>query len=83
MKNSYELYKGATIMVDYQVQDNQDIIDFFEEGSMFEGWATLNWIDEDEGTFTIKEMPEDVLSVEYLLCMNMDTEEFEFYERGK
>jgi len=77
----YELYEGATIMVDYRAQNNQDIIDYFEERSMFEGWATLSWIDEDEGTFTIKEMPEDVLSVEYLLCMNLETEQFEFYEK--
>jgi len=77
----YELYDGVTIMVDYQAQNNQDIIDYFEEISMFEGWATLNWIDEDEGTFTIKEMPLDVLSVEYLVCMNMETKQYEFYEK--
>jgi len=77
----YELYDGVTIMVDYQAQNNQDIIDYFEEISMFEGWATLNWIDEDEGTFTIKEMPLDVLSVEYLVCMNMGTKQYEFYEK--
>ena len=81
MKN-YELYEGVSILVDYKAQNNQDLIDYFEEGSMFEGWASLNWINEDDGTFTIKELPEDVLSVEYLLCMNMETEEFEFYEKG-
>jgi len=81
MTSNYELYEGVSILVDYKAQNNQDIIDFFEEGSMFEGWATLNWIDEVEGLFTIKEMPEDVLSVEYLLCMNMETEEYEFYEK--
>ena len=81
MIKNYELYEGVTILVDYKAQNNQDLIDYFEEGSMFEGWATLNEIDEDEGTFTIKEMPLVVLSVEYLLCMNMDTEQFEFYEK--
>ena len=79
----YELYKGATILVDYRAQNRQDIKDFFEEGSMFEGWATLNWIDEEKGEFTIKEMPYDVMSVEYLLCINIDTGEYEFYEKGK
>ncbi len=68
-------------MVDYQAQNNQDIIDFFEEQSMFEGWATLNTINEEEGTFTIKEMPHDVLSVEYLIAMNLSTNQHEFYQK--
>ncbi len=79
--NEFEIYQGASIMVDYQAQNNQDIIDFFEEQSMFEGWATLNTINEEEGTFTIKEMPHDVLSVEYLIAMNLSTNQHEFYQK--
>lgn len=75
----FETYIGATIMVDYRAQNNQDIIDYFEEKSMFEGWATLGSFDEDEGVFTIEDMPLDVLSVEYLIAMNLDTEQMEFY----
>ena len=37
----YELYEGATILVDYKAQNNQDLIDYFEESSMFEGGRTV------------------------------------------
>ena len=79
----YELYKGATIMVDYKAQYHQDIIDYFEELSMFEGWATLQDIDEEEGLFYMAEMPLTPISVEYLIVMNEDTNEFEYYNKGK
>lgn len=74
---SYELYKGCEIIVDYEAQNNLDIIDYFEEVSNFEGYATLNTFDRDEGTFTIKGMELDILSCEYLITMNIDTNEFE------
>ncbi len=77
----YELYPGASVMVDYRAQNNQDIIDYFEELSMFEGWSTLASIDEDKGEFTIAEMPMDVMSVEYLVLLNHETQEYEFYDK--
>ena len=75
-----ELYIGATIIVDYKAQSNQNIIDYFEEASMFEGWATLGTIDKFIDEFSIKEMPDVKLPLSCLICMNMETQEFEYYK---
>lgn len=74
----YDLYKGCEIIVDYKSQLNQDIIDFFKEASNFEGYATLENIDYESGLFTIKSMPYDWISFEYLIVMNYNTNEFEY-----
>ena len=67
--------------MDYRAQFHQDIIDYFEERSNLEGWATLHEIDEEEGLFWIEEMPLTPLSVEYLILLNQDTNEFEYYKK--
>ena len=72
MLNTYELYNGAEIIVDYKSQNNQDIIDHFEENSNFEGFASLHSIDVAQGLFTIEGFPLDYLSIEYLIAMNMN-----------
>jgi len=70
--NMIELYKGADIIVDYEAQNNQDIIDHFEENSNFEGFARLNTIDIETGLFTIEGFPLDFLSLEYLIIYTED-----------
>lgn len=67
-----ELYKGAEIIVDYQAQNNQDIIDYFEENSNFEGLTRLNSIDYEGGLFTIEGFPRDYISLEYLIVYTDD-----------
>lgn len=74
----YNLYKGCDIIVDYKSQLNQDVIDCFEEDSNFEGYATLDKIDYKKGLFTIEKMPYDLISFEYLIVMNDDTNEYEY-----
>ena len=78
MLDNYELYIGCDILVDYKSQLNQDVIDFFEDASNFEGFATLNSIDFNEGLFTIKGLSDDYISLEYLMAMNINTNEFEY-----
>ena len=80
MMFNYELYKGCEIIVDYKAQNNQDIIDYFEEASNFEGYATLNTFDVNEGLFTIQGMELDYISCVYLIVMNQDTNEFEYLD---
>lgn len=41
-----ELYKGATVIIDYENSNNLDLIDFFEEQSLFEGYATITNFDD-------------------------------------
>ena len=79
----YELHTGCDIIVDYQSQYSQDVIDFFEEKSNFEGFASLGTMDIKEGTFTIKEMPLDEISLEYLIVMNLDSNEYEYIDLGR
>jgi len=64
------LYKGCEILVDYKAQYNQDVIDYFEEASNFEGYAELDQIDYEAGIFTIKDLPMNWISLEYLVVMN-------------
>ena len=45
-----------------------------------EGFATLNTIDLIDGTFTIKGMELDVISIKYLIAMNIHTDEYEYVE---
>ena len=77
MLENYEIYPGCEIIVDYTAQNNQDIIDFFEESSNFEGYSSLNTIDYIEGLFTIKGMELDFISLEYLIVLNQVTNEYE------
>ena len=79
----YELYKGASILVDYNMTHRKEVIAYFEENSNFEGWATLHEIDEENGLFWMAEMPLTPLSVEYLVIMNQNTNEFEYYKKEK
>ena len=76
--SKYELYKGADIIVDYESQNNLDIIDYFREASNYEGYATLHHIDYTEGLFYIEGMELDPLSLEYLICLNQNTNEYEY-----
>ena len=77
MLENYEIYPGCEIIVDYTAQNNQDIIDFFEESSNFEWYSSLNTIDYIEGLFTIKGMELDFISLEYLIVLNQVTNEYE------
>ena len=76
-EHDYEIYPGCEIIVDYESQNNLDIIDHFNEASNFEGYAALNSIDYDDGIFTIKGMELDPLSLEYLIVLNQVTNEYE------
>lgn len=76
--NKYDLYEGAEILVDYESQYNIDIIDYFEESSNFEGYATLFNIDFDEGVFYIEDMEEYPMSIDYLIVLNICTNEYEY-----
>ena len=80
MLKNYEIYPGCEIIVDYEAQNNQDVIDHFEEASNFEGYSSLNSIDYKEGLFTVKGLELDFISLEYLIVMNQDTNEFEYIE---
>lgn len=78
-----ELYKGAEIIVDYKAQNNQDIIDYFEENSNFEGFAHLNSIDYEEGLFTIEGFPLDYIALEYLIVYTDSGVEYYSQMEGK
>ena len=80
MLENYEIYPGCEIIVDYTAQLNQDVIDHFEEASNFEGYSSLNSIDYEEGLFTIKGLELDFISLEYLIVMNIETNEYEHIE---
>lgn len=80
---NYELYHGAEILVDYKAQNNQDIIDYFEEQSNFEGYARLASINFEEGLFTVEGLPLDFISFEYLIAMNIETNEYEYVNGSK
>ena len=83
LNGKYELYKGCDVIVDYKSQLNQDVIDYFEEKSNFEGFATLEKIDFEDGLFCIEDLPLEPISIEYLIVMNIDTNEFEYMELSK
>jgi len=80
MLENYEIYPGCEIIVDYESQNNQDIIDHFNECSNFEGYAALNSIDYKEGLFTIKGCELDFISLEYLIVLNQVTNEYEYIQ---
>ena len=77
---NYELYKGCEIIVNYEAQNNQDIIDYFEENSNLEGYATLNSFNAREGLFTIEGFELDFISCVYLIVMDIDTNEYEYLD---
>ena len=80
MLENYEIYLGCDILVDYKSQLNQDVIDFFEDASNFEGYAALKTIDYKEGLFSIEGLELDFISFEYLIVMNQVTNEYEHIE---
>jgi len=42
-----KLYNGLEVIVDYESSNDLDLIDWFEEQSMFEGFATITSFDDD------------------------------------
>ena len=76
--NKYDLYKGAEVIVDYNSQDNKDIINYFEDASNFEGYATLLNIDFELKIFYIEDMEQDPISIDYLIVLNNNTNENEY-----
>jgi len=76
--NKYDLYKGAEIRVDYESQYNLDIIDYFEESSNFEGYARLVSIDFDLKIFYIEDMEQYPISINCLIALNIDSNEYEY-----
>lgn len=48
MLENYEIYPGCDVIVDYESQNNLDIINHFNEASNFEGYAKLHSIDYEE-----------------------------------
>ena len=82
MKNNlikeYDLYKGAEVIVDYNSQNNKDIINYFEDASNFEGYATLINIDFDLKIFYIEDMEQHPISINCLIALNNNTNEIEY-----
>ena len=76
----YEIYKGCDVVVDYQSQHDQDIIDHFEEKSNFEGWASLLKIDFNKGFFYIDELKDNPISIEHLIMINQISNDLEFID---
>ena len=76
--NKYDLYKGAEVIVDYNLQDNKDIINYFEDASNFEGYATLISIDFDLKIFYIEDMEQYPISIDCLIALNNNTNENEY-----
>ena len=75
----YELYKGASVVVDYQRTGIDDLVDSFEEESNFEGFAILDRIDLEAGEFFIEEFSRPI-SLDYLIVFNHDAKEYEYYD---
>ena len=76
--NEYDLYKGAEVIVDYYLQDNKDNINYFEDASNFEGYATLLNIDFELKIFYIEDMEQDPISIDCLIALNNNTNENEY-----
>ena len=76
--NEYDLYKGAEVIVDYNSQDNKDIINYFEDSSNFEGYSTLLSIDFDLRVFYIEDMEQYPISINCLIALNNNTNENEY-----
>jgi hypothetical protein len=76
----YDLSVGAEVLIDYNSQNNQDIIDVFEEESNLEGFATILKIDEEEGLLWFEGMPLSPVSFEYVCAIDLNTNEMEELE---
>ena len=62
-----KLYKGLSVLVDYKYTNNSDIIDWFEDSSNFEGWATItSW---DDSYCFIEDCPY-AISLEYIITLD-------------
>ena len=78
IRNDYELYHGADIMVDYKKVSNGHFIDYFEDSSNLEGFATLASIDLFNSTFKIKEYLNINIPLCFLIAMSLDSNEMDF-----
>ena len=75
----FELYEGSEVIVDYHGTEQQDIIDYFDEESNFEGYATLDFIDYSNGKFYIKELENKAISLNNLIAINSLTNDYQYY----
>ena len=75
----FELYEGSEVIVDYYRTEQQDIIDYFDEESNLEGYATLDYIDYSKGEFYIKELENKAISLNNLIAINSLTNDYQYY----
>lgn len=69
------------MIVAYEPQNNQGPIDYFEESSNFEGFATLRSINLKDGVFFIEGFDPPPISLDYLVVLNQLTNEYEYFEK--
>jgi len=61
-----ELYKGEEVFIDYKETNDKDLIEFFEEASNLEGYATIEYYSYDN-EWAIIEDYEYIIDTKYII----------------